>query len=927
MEYHRRIQDKLQSQKLQTLDLSKVSWIKSEADKTKAANNIARKLEMYKDVEDNFKVLYKQLPNTPSAASAVSCGDTSIYALCVAQDFPTEPEFLKDNQIVEVVDTNYSRIYIDIDFHNQQDLPDFEKSLKLVDEVNLLNTNSISYAIVEYKPEYEEQAKELSKHIDQFILLSNSRDDFDKALSCHIYFNMYATREDIVRYTYYLALKFDLLKSSVFDCSVYKISHQMFRAPFSAKIIDNPDKTRKSERQIPEELYTHPDFTPEFIKNLRALPRASDIDVRDALDGDILDYEIEELEKQNQNTKQATTNKSKASRKFTQKDLPQHNLPSIFTYVKVDGDIKSIDDIMLNQPNNFNFASCYLPYIQTVLTPEQVEYEFKLLAKQLPTKILNTTYTEDDNKEFINKAYDNFKDLVQQDLTNMKTIYQLNKYASSTYEDIQTQLEDKDLKDEVLRQQLKEQLKTCSTVQRRLQFYIGMYEKESFVNHVFYDTHKDIEHSGDKKEHKIMYNVYTTIKDNQIVYPYFDRTFSTEKEFQRYFKLSGKDVKTVIEKLVAFENQNEFKLMNTPILYNRLPKETQANIENVVAEFLEIFKKSFKYESDYKFYLSWYSAKLNKRGTIYKGIINQGTENEGAKDSLKTFFNDMLEGYLNIISGDVNNLNKTLNGGYFMGDITCIEELPQHIKDIDNLVNVIKMYTSKEYLTLELKGANPIKKLNESDIVINTNHTVRPLFKNKNDCEALLKRFKILTRVSLDMSDVRLNEILDLFKQSEEKHFYRYILYKHIKEIITPKYFNEHKRDEAKIEELYKLSASEERRNNRIPTTTPLKDWVVEFKANYVDKQKRFGIVKFVNYLKRYEVYKNMTDDTFKQIITTMLLENDDKTGIRLKDKRLYFNKATDEAYKMIYEQFYEYNEPEEEQGEVEQNKVEDIEL
>ena len=111
----------------------------------------------------------------------------------------------------------------------------------------------------------------------------------------------------------------------------------------------------------------------------------------------------------------------------------------------------------------------------------------------------------------------------------------------------------------------------------------------------------------------------------------------------------------------------------------------------------------------------------------------------------------MLEGYLNIISGDVNNLNKTLNGGYFMGDITCIEELPQHIKDIDNLVNVIKMYSSKEYLTLELKGANPIKKLNESDIVINTNHTVRPLFKNKNDCEALLKRFKILTRVSIDM--------------------------------------------------------------------------------------------------------------------------------------------------------------------------------
>lgn len=920
MEYQKRLNEISQIQKLnnylETLNtnnyekISKISclkYVKNDMDIVSAKNRITKKLEMYEDQRNNFKYMFKALSNDDDAKSAISINDTSIANICVKDNVPTNLDYIKTHQIVEIIDNLNARLYIDIDFHNESDIPEFNKALELVKYVHTINNQIKSYSLIEYKPQFESQANDLKNCLTDALILENSRDDFEKGLSCHIYFNIVFTREELIKYTAYLAYKFDLIKSSVYDCSVYKMNHQTLRCSFSDKIIDNA-KTGSRDiskcRKIPETLFTHPDFKLSLIKQLRAAPMKDDLIFNECVNVDILDVELETYAKAQPQQTQKYYPQQTQSKQSKQVYIPeQKKEPSIFTHIKVNDEIKSIDDLMESQPDNFTLSNPFLPYAYGILSEEEFIYEMSLLAYQLPQKVGNTTYTEEDNKAFIESVISHIQ---YTHTPNLKSLYSLKKYNYELLE-IEENQKDKEEKDKN-----KDKLKLIHKILNKIMFYIEKYEKEAFIHHEFYDIKNDYTQNQTKAK-KIRYNIYLTVNDDLIYYPYLDRKFETKDKFKKYFGLNSKTFNDIYESLVIFESYKEFNLLHRPILFDKLPKDKQDKIKSDVMEFLEIFKKSFKYESDYKFYLSWYSAKLNKKGTIYKGIINQGTEKAGAKDSLKTMMNDLLHDYLNIISGDVNNLNKTLNGGYFMGDITCIEELPQHIKDIDNLVNVIKQYTSKEYLTLELKGANPVEKLNESDIVINTNHTVRPIFKNKNDCEALLKRFKILTRVSLDMSNARLNELIDLFKQSEDKNMYRYMLYKIIKDDITPEYFNAHKKDLATIEQLYNEISTEEHSNNRISTTDDLKTWTEYFKTNYIDTKGRLKLSQFKNLLKSEEVYKNMSDSTFKGLLITLLLEDntDENLGVKLSksDGKIVFSKkAQPKVFEILYNQFYEYN-------------------
>lgn len=924
MEYQKRLNEITQIQKLNNyleilntnnyekiIKTNGLKYVKNDMDIVSTKGRITKKLEMYEDQRNNFKFMFKALSNDDDAKSAISISDTSIANIYVNDNVPTKIDYIKTHQIIEIIDNLNARLYIDIDFHNEYDILDFNKALELVKYIHTINNQIKSYSIIEYKPQFEQQANDLKNCITNALILENTRDDFEKGLSCHIYFNIVFTREELIKYTAYLAYKFDLIKSAVFDCSVYKMNHQTLRCSFSDKIVDSAKTSSRDVskcRKMPETLFIHPDFKPSFIKQLRAAPMKDDLIFNECVDVDILDAELETYSntQAKTQTKATTTLSSKSASASTKISYvpPTKIEPSIFTYIKIDDEIKSIDDIMTNQPNNFKFANYLLPYTLSILTQEEFECEVSLLAYQLPSEVNGNKFTEDDNIEFINNVLSHIQYTHCED--NLRVLYSLKKYNFEVLENETQSAKSNETKNTKTHKTI---VKTISKIIDKLSFYIEKYQKTAFVHHKFFDIKNDCKHAADKKAKKIRYNIYNTVKDDLIYYPYLDRKFSSKDEFKKYFGLNSKTFTNIYETLITFETYNEFNLLHRPILFSRLDKETQDKIKSDVLEFLEIFKKSFKYESDYKFYLSWYSAKLNKKGTIYKGIINQGTEKAGAKDSLKTMMNDLLHDYLNIISGDVNNLNKTLNGGYFMGDITCIEELPQHIKDIDNLVNVIKQYTSKEYLTLELKGANPVEKLNESDIVINTNHTVRPIFKNKNDCEALLKRFKILTRISLNMNDKRLNELLDLFKQSDLKHMYRYVLYKIIKDDITPKYFNEHKKDLATVEQLYKNISTDEHSNNRISTTDDLKTWTEYFKANYIDKQGRLKLSQFKNLLKSEEVYKNMSDSTFKGLLITLLLEDNENLGVVIYDNRIKFTKnVKDEAYKILYNQFYEYN-------------------
>ena len=395
--------------------------------------------------------------------------------------------------------------------------------------------------------------------------------------------------------------------------------------------------------------------------------------------------------------------------------------------------------------------------------------------------------------------------------------------------------------------------------------------------------------------------------------------------------------------LTAFEDEQEFKLkslksnidnFNLKIekKFNKLTKQQQQELFNKVDILLSYLKQTFKYEEDYKFYLSYYHTKLNKMTTINKGLINQGTLALPAHDSLKTLFNDLLSDYIKIIKADIANVNKSLNGGYFENELLIIEELPQTINEIDNFILKLKENTSVEQITVEKKGLNPYNKQNDNDIIINTNFTVEKMMYNKNNCETLLKRFKIMTRQSLNMNDKQLNYILDEFKQNKDKALLKYCLYKYIKDntskqdYISIGYFNNNKNELNHIEEIYMKSATANKTTERIETYLDLNKWIDMFKSNYLDKKNRLRLKAFTDYLVSQKVFKEMKTQTLKQLLTTLLLE-DKTTKIKLSDdnKVFIFTKAETKDYEKIYNQFYQYVELEEN----EQPKIntEDIEL
>ena len=147
----------------------------------------------------------------------------------------------------------------------------------------------------------------------------------------------------------------------------------MLRCSFSDKIIDSL-KTKSRDvskcRKIPESLFTHPDFKPSFIKQLRASPMKDDLIFNDVVEVDVIDTELETYattKALNQTTQPKQTLTSATKLTYI---APTKIEPSIFTYIKIDDTIQSINDIMSNQPDNFKFSNYLLTYSLNILTEE-----------------------------------------------------------------------------------------------------------------------------------------------------------------------------------------------------------------------------------------------------------------------------------------------------------------------------------------------------------------------------------------------------------------------------------------------------------------------------------------------------------------------------------------------------------------------------
>ena len=310
-----------------------------------------------------------------------------------------------------------------------------------------------------------------------------------------------------------------------------------------------------------------------------------------------------------------------------------------------------------------------------------------------------------------------------------------------------------------------------------------------------------------------------------------------------------------------------------------------------------------------KYYLGFLIAKLKNKKSLGKGILNQPRINEGSgKDSLKTFITDLLDSYLNIMCPNVENINKPLNGGYFKSDLIIFQEIPRNVKDIENFINRLKENSCVKNLTLECKGKDAFKIVNTTDFMINTNHTMEKLFYNKNDCEALLKRFKVLERKSINMKDSHVNLILDQFghlhntQTNEILHahaFYLYLMSDEAKQYYD--YYNSNKDNENEIEQLYIKSAVESNDNDTIITHYDQQAFIDDFKNRFYDDKKRIKIksllTELMTNIKEYKDIKK--PDTIKhKLLTTRMITYEEST-------KKY--KMDDNQIILFYNQYYTY--------------------
>lgn len=669
----------------------------------------------------------------------------------------------------------------------------------------------------------------------------------------------------------------------IIDKSVYKVnkeSQQLLRLSLSDKSNDNEIKNDthinvdKLENKI--KLNSLLFFTSVGILNKNE-------QTKEYLNYDLTGLTIQQLT--SEATKQQVNNKIN-----NYQEQLKHN--SIFQYIKEDDKIININELY-NKTNHFEFSNRLFTFISCVLTPEEVMNEIKNI--QLPNELHNNKTPE----QWLNEVAETLKPKIKQDITNIKSLYILKSYINKYYEQEQQQPKDKEAN--------KQLYKTLKPHLNNINYYIEKYEKLNFVSHEFYDVFK----SNEDKKDKLLYNCFKNL--DGLIYNCFDNEqFKNITQFRNKYKLNSNKANEIYELLTAFDDIKEYKRLKTEYTVKTLSNEQIKQYKNNIIEFLNILHTSFYNDDDFNYYLSFYAMKLQSNKTINKGLINQGTTTDPAINSFKTLFNEFLDNYMVVKSPDVNNINKSLNGTYFMGDLLIVEELPKKIKDIDNLINILREYSNKKTITVEEKGEKPKEILNKCDYIINTNHTVKDMFKDYNDAKGLLKRFRIITRKSIEMND-KINELIEELKQ--HNNIYQYLLKEYLINEITSEYFVKNKNEYNDIMKLYLDSSSTKITMNKKSTNESLNDYIATFKSEYLDTQHRLKLNKFRQELINDKIITLEHSKTLKQNLMILLSESNkiNKTEelIKVDDKHIKFI-SEDKAIELIYNTYYEYDEEDE---------------
>lgn len=774
---------------------------------------------------------------------------------------------------------NVSRIFFDIDFENDDDINELFNLFSIINKIGDELGATKYYGLIEVIDDktFNELPETFINLKGILISVNPNLVQSKKRLSAHIFLNVYSYRDDIETYMKKYVINKYKTPIKIFDTSVYKTTKQSLRCSFSPKVDQENKKIREAANDTIQLLLDNP----EINFNLRMSPTKDDVFV------DLKTF----LKNQDNQNYIKVQNKS-----F---DDQSENNVSIFQYIKFDNKIVNVKDI-LNETNKWDFSISLDYYRHSVLTLDEFIENVKLI--KVPESVQSHDYDT-----WIDQVINKIKVNYPRDTTNILPLYSLLFNVKEIKDKIKKpyKKEGSEIPEEV-----QKELKYLKLVASKISLYIDKYQQQAFIESEKYDVLKSNDYTIAKK-YKILNNVFRSVDTLEYHYPFLNLTFKNITQFRTYFKINSKVANDLSDRLVSFMNYKEYQRLSTICKYNKLSIYEINKYNGLVEQFLKWIHKSFMYDEDYKYYLGWWSEKLNvlktneKYKTINKGLINQGhdAQQEGAKDSLKTYFNDLLEDYVRFKSADVVNINKGLNGSYFAYDVLVIEELPPRLKEVDNLINVIKMYSSKLNLTIEEKGEKPRNINNCNDIIINTNHTVKAMFKNKNDCDALLKRFRILTRKSLDMSDKNLINVLDQIKQQRE--MFSYSLYQYLLNYDSS-YFKENRNELNNVMEKYKEGAIKDNETEKIKTNSDLETFTNNFKTNFIDSKKRIKIRSLKLYFTENKILLKSNTSTLKQHLI-IILDNTIKVS---QDKNRDLTIVKNEAYQILYNQYFIYEEP-----------------
>lgn len=801
------------------------------------------------------------------------------------EKFLTENIILNCN-VAEEIKTDYSRIFLDVDMHDtENDKSQLNKLKSFI--LHFMNDYNLKcYGYFDIKDQAFKEMFDTSFKKFGFITVVNNTLT-DRILSGHISFNGYQERNAILSYLeYYIN---DILYQNnnitkIIDTSVIKKNgkRQLLRAVFSAKplkVIDGILHLREFPKEnIPKILNNK-----EYIYNIRMTPTSEDILINFP---PIPKKVYTPIPKPiNVNTNIPTNIPTNNTNTPTQiQQSPNHHI-SIFQYLHGENITPT-----LNNTASHELMKQLFQLSKSILTPNEFMDELKSI-------IIPEVYPDDfiPWDQWFDKVAAQLK--IYQDFENPAPIYNLISLLSNKRKELEKQENYEENVDYI----------NIKQIIKRLFKYLGKYSKLIFVAAKKYDFN-DMDNDYSKIR-KLSDNVYSILNDNQYYYPYNDE-FYTPAEFKRYFKLSGTTITKFNQYITIYKSHQEYQRCKAAYLVSKLTSIEREHYISNIQKFINIFHDSFVYDDDFKYYLSYFALKLQSNASIRKGLINQGTFTSPAINSFKTLFNEMINNYSVVKQANVNNINKELNGTYFIGDLLIIEELPKKIKNIDNLLNIFREYSNKRTITVEEKGMRPYEITNKCDYIINTNHTTEEMFKDHNDAEGLLKRFRIIIRKSITIT----KEVATLLDDmTEHNNIYQYFLRDYLINTVTDKYFKEHKDEYNSIMKKYLATSSDKTTLDKATINLTLSGFIENFHENYMDKDKRLKLNKFREYLIKAGVLKLANAKTLKQKLMLILTEgedlDEDNKLIKLNDNGKVIVIKDDKAIEIIYNTYFEFDE------------------